>query len=57
MQYYIYILIILFCDLLQASMEVDNKLKGAKLKTLSVGGVTGNNGKVLQGFRGCIQVP
>ncbi|XP_031423976.1 cadherin EGF LAG seven-pass G-type receptor 2 isoform X2 [Clupea harengus] len=41
--------------LYMASMEVDNKLKGAKLKTLSVGGVTGNNGKVLQGFRGCIQ--
>uniref|UniRef100_A0AAY4BCD1 Cadherin EGF LAG seven-pass G-type receptor 2 n=1 Tax=Denticeps clupeoides TaxID=299321 RepID=A0AAY4BCD1_9TELE len=38
-----------------ASMDVEGKLKGAKLKTLSVGGVVGANGKVAQGFRGCIQ--
>ncbi|XP_030634210.1 cadherin EGF LAG seven-pass G-type receptor 2 [Chanos chanos] len=34
---------------------LDNKLKGMKLKTLSVGGVVGGNGKVQHGFRGCVQ--
>ncbi|XP_052329457.1 cadherin EGF LAG seven-pass G-type receptor 2-like isoform X4 [Oncorhynchus keta] len=38
-----------------ASMEVDNKLKGAKVKTLSVGGITGADGKIHHGFRGCVQ--
>ncbi|XP_029549960.1 cadherin EGF LAG seven-pass G-type receptor 2-like isoform X6 [Salmo trutta] len=38
-----------------ASMEVDNKLKGAKVKTLSVGGITGADGKIQHGFRGCVQ--
>ncbi|XP_049327431.1 cadherin EGF LAG seven-pass G-type receptor 2 isoform X1 [Astyanax mexicanus] len=38
-----------------SSMEVDSKLKGIKLKTLSVGGVSGGNKKVLYGFHGCIQ--
>ncbi|KAJ8258826.1 hypothetical protein COCON_G00178380 [Conger conger] len=38
-----------------ASVEVDSKLKGLKLRTVSVGGVSGRDGKVLQGFRGCVQ--
>ncbi|KAI1890772.1 hypothetical protein AGOR_G00157060 [Albula goreensis] len=38
-----------------ASVEVDSKLKGLKLRTLSVGGISGRDGKVLQGFRGCVQ--
>uniref|UniRef100_A0A6Q2YBM4 Cadherin EGF LAG seven-pass G-type receptor 2 n=1 Tax=Esox lucius TaxID=8010 RepID=A0A6Q2YBM4_ESOLU len=38
-----------------ASMEVDNKLKGAKVKALSVGGIVGADGKIQQGFRGCVQ--
>ncbi|XP_013988461.2 cadherin EGF LAG seven-pass G-type receptor 2 isoform X3 [Salmo salar] len=38
-----------------ASMEVDTKLKGAKVKTLSVGGITGADGKIQHGFRGCVQ--
>ncbi|XP_036387094.1 cadherin EGF LAG seven-pass G-type receptor 2 [Megalops cyprinoides] len=38
-----------------ASVEVDSKLKGLKLRMLSVGGVSGRDGKVLQGFRGCVQ--
>uniref|UniRef100_A0A6Q2Y215 Cadherin EGF LAG seven-pass G-type receptor 2 n=1 Tax=Esox lucius TaxID=8010 RepID=A0A6Q2Y215_ESOLU len=36
-------------------MEVDNKLKGAKVKALSVGGIVGADGKIQQGFRGCVQ--
>ncbi|KAJ7999095.1 hypothetical protein DPEC_G00211860 [Dallia pectoralis] len=38
-----------------ASMEVDNKLNGAKVKSLSVGGVVGADGKIQHGFRGCVQ--
>ncbi|XP_036415720.1 cadherin EGF LAG seven-pass G-type receptor 2 [Colossoma macropomum] len=38
-----------------STMEVDSKLKGVKLKTLSVGGVAAGNNKVLYGFHGCIQ--
>ncbi|KAM6981263.1 cadherin EGF LAG seven-pass G-type receptor 2 [Aplochiton taeniatus] len=38
-----------------ASMEVDVKLKGSKLKTVNVGGMTGADGKVQHGFRGCMQ--
>ncbi|KAJ8260235.1 hypothetical protein GJAV_G00178630 [Gymnothorax javanicus] len=38
-----------------ASVEVDSKLKGLKLRTVSVGGVSGRDGKVLHGFRGCVQ--
>uniref|UniRef100_A0A6Q2YMC1 Cadherin, EGF LAG seven-pass G-type receptor 2 n=1 Tax=Esox lucius TaxID=8010 RepID=A0A6Q2YMC1_ESOLU len=34
---------------------VDNKLKGAKVKALSVGGIVGADGKIQQGFRGCVQ--
>ena len=37
-------------------MEVDNKLKGSKLKMVSVGGLAGADGKVQHGFRGCVQV-
>ncbi|KAL4658540.1 cadherin EGF LAG seven-pass G-type receptor 2-like [Arapaima gigas] len=37
------------------SMEVDNKLKGVKVKALSLGGVPAANGTVLYGFRGCVQ--
>uniref|UniRef100_A0A4W5MMV9 Cadherin, EGF LAG seven-pass G-type receptor 2 n=1 Tax=Hucho hucho TaxID=62062 RepID=A0A4W5MMV9_9TELE len=39
----------------KAVMEVDTKLKGAKVKTLSVGGITGADGKIQHGFRGCVQ--
>ncbi|XP_067272650.1 cadherin EGF LAG seven-pass G-type receptor 2 [Pseudorasbora parva] len=38
-----------------ASMDLDSKLRGVKLKTLSVGGVTDGRNNVLSGFRGCIQ--
>uniref|UniRef100_H3DAY8 Cadherin EGF LAG seven-pass G-type receptor 2 n=1 Tax=Tetraodon nigroviridis TaxID=99883 RepID=H3DAY8_TETNG len=38
-----------------ASMEVDGKLRESKLKTVSVGGLAAPGGKILQGFRGCIQ--
>ncbi|XP_077101784.1 cadherin EGF LAG seven-pass G-type receptor 2-like [Siphateles boraxobius] len=38
-----------------ASMDLDSKLRGVKLKTLSVGGVTYSRNKVLSGFRGCVQ--
>ncbi|XP_034725126.1 cadherin EGF LAG seven-pass G-type receptor 2 isoform X2 [Etheostoma cragini] len=41
--------------LYQASMEVDGKLQDSKLKTLSVGGLARADGKILHGFRGCIQ--
>lgn len=37
-------------------MEVDGKLRESKLKTVSVGGLAAPDGKILQGFRGCIQV-
>lgn len=40
----------------QASMEVDGKLRESKLKTVSVGGLAMPDGKILHGFRGCIQV-
>lgn len=40
----------------QASMEVDGKLRESKLKTVSVGGLAAPDGKILHGFRGCIQV-
>eukprot|EP00066_Takifugu_rubripes_P022942 XP_011612208.1 PREDICTED: cadherin EGF LAG seven-pass G-type receptor 2 [Takifugu rubripes] len=38
-----------------ASMEVDGKLRESKLKTVSVGGLAMPDGKILHGFRGCIQ--
>ncbi|XP_023269936.1 cadherin EGF LAG seven-pass G-type receptor 2 [Seriola lalandi dorsalis] len=38
-----------------ASMEVDGKLRDSKLKTVSVGGLARPDGKILHGFRGCIQ--
>ncbi|XP_035858499.1 cadherin EGF LAG seven-pass G-type receptor 2 isoform X1 [Sander lucioperca] len=41
--------------LYQASMEVDGKLQDSKLKTVSVGGLARPDGKILHGFRGCIQ--
>ncbi|XP_053723976.1 cadherin EGF LAG seven-pass G-type receptor 2 isoform X1 [Synchiropus splendidus] len=41
--------------LYMASMEVDGTLKDSKLKTVSVGGSAGPDGKVQHGFRGCIQ--
>lgn len=37
-------------------MEVDGKLRESKLKTVSVGGLAAPDGKILHGFRGCIQV-
>lgn len=40
----------------QASMEVDGELQDSKLKTVSLGGLARPDGKVLHGFRGCIQV-
>ncbi|XP_072336405.1 cadherin EGF LAG seven-pass G-type receptor 2 isoform X1 [Scyliorhinus torazame] len=39
----------------QTTVEIGNELHGLKLKTISVGGVSGSDGSVLQGFRGCIQ--
>ncbi|XP_058860276.1 cadherin EGF LAG seven-pass G-type receptor 2-like isoform X2 [Acipenser ruthenus] len=39
----------------QVSADIGNELHGLKLKSLSVGGVSGDNGTVLQGFRGCMQ--
>ncbi|XP_072571150.1 cadherin EGF LAG seven-pass G-type receptor 2 isoform X1 [Paramormyrops kingsleyae] len=38
-----------------ASMDLDSKLRGLKLKTLSVGGVPALDGTVQHGFRGCLQ--
>ena len=40
----------------QANMEVDGKLRDSKLKTVSVGGLARLDGKIQQGFRGCMQV-
>lgn len=40
----------------QATMEVDGKLRESKLKIVSVGGLAAPDGKILHGFRGCIQV-
>uniref|UniRef100_A0A8C9W1B0 Cadherin EGF LAG seven-pass G-type receptor 2 n=1 Tax=Scleropages formosus TaxID=113540 RepID=A0A8C9W1B0_SCLFO len=37
------------------SVEVDSKLKGLKVKALSLGGVPVANGTALYGFRGCVQ--
>ncbi|XP_066526353.1 cadherin EGF LAG seven-pass G-type receptor 2 [Hoplias malabaricus] len=37
-----------------SSMEVDSRLKGVKLKSLSVGGIAVGN-SVLHGFHGCVQ--
>lgn len=37
-------------------MEVDGKLRESKLKMVSVGGLAAPEGKILHGFRGCIQV-
>lgn len=37
-------------------MDLDSKLKGVKLKALSVGGVADSRNKVISGFRGCVQV-
>lgn len=45
-----------FAARFQASMEVDGKLRESKLKTVSVGGLAMPDGKILHGFRGCIQV-
>lgn len=44
------------CVSLQASMEVDGKLRDSKMKTVSVGGLPRPDGKIQHGFRGCIQV-
>ncbi|XP_072308357.1 cadherin EGF LAG seven-pass G-type receptor 2 isoform X2 [Eucyclogobius newberryi] len=38
-----------------ASMEVDGRLRDSKLKAVSVGGFPMPDGKIQQGFRGCIQ--
>ncbi|XP_035376437.1 cadherin EGF LAG seven-pass G-type receptor 2 isoform X2 [Electrophorus electricus] len=38
-----------------SSMEVDSKLKGVKLETLSVGGIAAGSNSVSHGFIGCIQ--
>uniref|UniRef100_A0A8C9SI64 Cadherin, EGF LAG seven-pass G-type receptor 2 n=1 Tax=Scleropages formosus TaxID=113540 RepID=A0A8C9SI64_SCLFO len=35
--------------------ELDGKLRGLKVKALSVGGVPGGGATVLHGFRGCVQ--
>ncbi|XP_078098403.1 cadherin EGF LAG seven-pass G-type receptor 2 isoform X5 [Mustelus asterias] len=39
----------------QTMVEIGSELHGLNLKTISVGGVSGNDGSVLHGFRGCIQ--
>uniref|UniRef100_UPI003EBE4DC0 cadherin EGF LAG seven-pass G-type receptor 2 precursor n=1 Tax=Danio rerio TaxID=7955 RepID=UPI003EBE4DC0 len=38
-----------------SSMDLDSKLKGVRLKTLSVGGISDGRNRVIGGFRGCIQ--
>ncbi|XP_056129029.1 cadherin EGF LAG seven-pass G-type receptor 2 [Lampris incognitus] len=38
-----------------ASMEVDGRLRESKLKSVSVGGVIREDGRVQHGFRGCVQ--
>ncbi|KAF4097163.1 hypothetical protein G5714_021171 [Onychostoma macrolepis] len=38
-----------------SSMDLDSKLKGVKLKTVSVGGIKDGRNKVMSGFRGCVQ--
>ncbi|XP_069046547.1 cadherin EGF LAG seven-pass G-type receptor 2 isoform X2 [Lepisosteus oculatus] len=38
-----------------ASVKLDQELQGLKLKTMSMGGVSGGEGAVLRGFRGCMQ--
>lgn len=37
-------------------MEVDGTLRDSKLKTVSIGGLARPDGKIKNGFRGCIQV-
>ncbi|XP_028652386.2 cadherin EGF LAG seven-pass G-type receptor 2 isoform X2 [Erpetoichthys calabaricus] len=39
----------------QANTEIDAEFPGLKLNTVSVGGMAGDNGSVLHGFRGCMQ--
>ncbi|XP_072134760.1 cadherin EGF LAG seven-pass G-type receptor 2 isoform X3 [Mobula birostris] len=39
----------------QTTMEIGNELHGLKLKMISIGGVPGNDGSILHGFRGCMQ--
>ncbi|XP_025912635.1 cadherin EGF LAG seven-pass G-type receptor 2-like [Apteryx rowi] len=41
----------------QAVADVAGELQGLRLRTLSVGGLAGDDGEVQQGFRGCLQVP
>ncbi|XP_051549071.1 LOW QUALITY PROTEIN: cadherin EGF LAG seven-pass G-type receptor 2-like [Myxocyprinus asiaticus] len=38
-----------------SSMELNSKLKGVQLKSLSVGGIIEGKNKVINGFRGCVQ--
>lgn len=40
----------------QASMQLDSKIEGEKIKMLSVGGVTDTKNHVMNGFTGCVQV-
>eukprot|EP00062_Callorhinchus_milii_P009585 gi/632953584/ref/XP_007892498.1/ PREDICTED: cadherin EGF LAG seven-pass G-type receptor 2 [Callorhinchus milii] len=39
----------------QTMVEIGNELHGLKLKIINIGGVSGDDGNVLQGFRGCMQ--
>ncbi|XP_064354330.1 cadherin EGF LAG seven-pass G-type receptor 2 [Dromaius novaehollandiae] len=39
----------------QAVADVAGELQGLRLRTLSVGGLAGDDGEVQQGFRGCLQ--
>ncbi|XP_051890612.1 cadherin EGF LAG seven-pass G-type receptor 2-like isoform X2 [Pristis pectinata] len=39
----------------QTTVEIGNELHGLKLKMISIGGVSGNDGSILHGFRGCMQ--
>ncbi|XP_069797890.1 cadherin EGF LAG seven-pass G-type receptor 2 isoform X4 [Narcine bancroftii] len=39
----------------QTMAEIGNELHGLKLKMVSIGGISGNNGTILRGFRGCMQ--
>ncbi|XP_035384301.1 cadherin EGF LAG seven-pass G-type receptor 1 isoform X3 [Electrophorus electricus] len=42
-------------DMFKRSVEIGNELPGLKVSSLFIGGLQGDDGKVLQGFQGCMQ--
>lgn len=41
---------------LQVTANISSELHGLKVRTLSIGGMLGDEKEVQQGFRGCMQV-